>query len=294
MALPTATLGDIAQRQTTALAEHTHAANYTATAPLTYALQAAQTAATHDWIRTTGGLHTPPTPAQAKALAACTRARVTAAMTGQAAHAQRIATAAAHTAGQLGTQQATAFARHAGFTAPAAEAPPIADDATAAIDQLPHGIKQDHDAAMAMLTTATLTSLGLAAITAAVNRAKHAAGRIRSTIGWSVTQQVAAGVTAVARAIGRALGSDGVMVMWVAEPGACPACQGYAGHSVKPGRLFPGGLSTDPAKVSYPGAISGPPRHINCRCTTIPWHPDWQDPTQPPMASVLQDRATRP
>lgn len=291
MAHPTPVLGGIAQRQTQALADHTRTAAYTATAPLVHALNAVQAAATNDWIRTTGDIRTPPTPAQASALAAHARARVTTAMTGQAAHAQRIAAAAARTSSQLGTQQATAFARHAGVTAPAVDTPPVEDATAAGIDQLPHGVQQDHDAAIAMLTGATLTALGIAAIAAAVNRARRAAARIRATVGWAITQQVAAGVAAAARAIGRALGTDGVVVMWVAEPGACPACKAYAGHTVQPGHRFPGGLSTDPAKVVYPGAITGPPRHFGCRCTTIPWHEDWQDPTQPPMAAVLLDLA---
>jgi hypothetical protein len=289
----TPVLGALAQNQTHDLATHTAVAAHNATAPLIHGLTTAQQATTHAWLLATGSPNTPPTYTQATALAADARRRITAAMAGQAAHAQRITTSAATAASALGTHQASTFAQHAGATTAATPAPPLDAGTTAAVNALPQQVRQDHDAALAMLTAAALIATGLAAVTAAVNRAKRAAARIRALVSWAITAAVAQGVTAVTRALQHP-GTATVLLMWVAEPGACPACQAYAGHTVKPGHLFPGGLTTNPGHNVYPEPIPGPPRHISCRCTLIPWSHAWQDPGQPPMAQILRDRATRP
>lgn len=60
----------------------------------------------------------------------------------------------------------------------------------------------------------------------------------------------------------------GQVAMWVPERDACARCLRYAGvRLLRPGDLFPGGLSFDPdQRDTAKDPISGPPLHPHCRC----------------------------
>jgi hypothetical protein len=119
------------------------------------------------------------------------------------------------------------------------------------------------------------------------SRARRAVTRITAGVAVAVTSAAANAAVVVARYLG-----PGVRMLWVAEPGACPACAAYAGRSIRIGGRFPGGLSLDPQRTVFLTAIPGPPRHPHCRCDVIPWHPRWTaNTTGTPLPVLLQQRA---
>jgi hypothetical protein len=169
---------------------------------------------------------------------------------------------------------------------PSVDVPPetgaAADRAAAGI---PVAVEEEHGHALALLTTASLTAYGAAGVAAVFSRARRAVTRITQSVAVAVTSAAANAAITVARYLG-----PGVRMLWVAEPGACPACAAYAGRMVVPGRFFPGGLSLDPSRAVFMTPLTGPPRHPHCRCVVIPYHPSWRT-TGTPLPVLLQQRA---
>ncbi|WP_329390248.1 hypothetical protein [Streptomyces sp. NBC_01716] len=238
--------------------------------PLAEALAQAQAAATQRWLHSTSAAQPAPTEEALAKLIAAVRTALATAFRGQGSQAQRAIQRAAFTAAQLGAQQASSLAADMTDTRPPGVQPVIGPDAKAAADSAPAAVEEEHQGALALLTTASLTALGLSGLLAIFNRAKRAIGRITRSMAVAVTSAAAWGVTAIARAIGPT-----VRLLWVTEPGACPACTAYAGRSILPGQKFPGGLSLDPRRTRFPTAISGPPRHVHCRCALVVYLPEW-------------------
>lgn len=281
----TANIADMAQRQPAQLRalEHRHAA--AAARPLAKALADAQTDATTRWLLATTPTQHVPARAQLAALIEHIRKALAAAFHGQGAHAMREAQRAAYTAAASGIQHAsriTAFLRGVPPPPIPPETGAIADRAAGAI---PAAVQEEHTHALALLTTAALTAYGAAGLSAVFTRARRAVNRITAGVAVAVTSAAANAALTVARYLG-----PGVRLLWVAEPGACPACAAYAGRSIRPGGMFPGGLSLDPARTVFLTPIAGPPRHVHCRCGTIPWHPNWVT-RGPSLPVLLQQRA---
>ena len=264
-------IADMAQRQPAHLRalEHRHAA--TAARPLARALADAETDATHRWLMVTTPQQVIPSEANLKALIEHIRKALEAAFYGQGAYAMAEAQRAAYAAAALGIQHAsriTALLR--GVPSPQnipVETGPVADRAAGAI---PAAVQEEHTHALALLTTAGLTAYGIAGVKSVFSRARRAVTRITAGVATAITSAAANAALTVARYLG-----PGVRMLWVAEPGACPACAAYAGRSIPPGGHFPGGLSLDPKRTVFLTSIPGPPRHPHCRCVIIPWHPRW-------------------
>jgi hypothetical protein len=280
-------IADMAQRQPAQLRalEHRHAA--TAAQPLAKALADAQADATHRWTLATTATQRIPAPAELATLIEHIRKALAAAFHGQGAYAMREAQRAAYTAAALGIQHAsriTAILRGV----PPPDIPPetgvVADRAAGAI---PAAVQEEHSHALALLTTAGLTAYGAAGLGAVFTRARRAVTRITAGVAVAITSAAANAALVVARYLG-----PGVRMLWVAEPGACPACAAYAGRSIPLGGHFPGGLSLDPRRTVFLTSIPGPPRHPHCRCNVIPWHPRWTVNTVgTPLPVLLQQRA---
>ncbi|MFG2970796.1 hypothetical protein ACGFZS_46760 [Streptomyces sp. NPDC048288] len=265
-------IADLAQRQPAQLRalEHRHAA--IAARPLAKALTDAETDATHRWMLVTTPTQAIPSAANLQALIEHIRKSLQAAFYGQGAYAMREAQRAAYTAAALGIQHAsriTALLR--GVPSPAnvpVETGPVADRAAGNIAA---AVQEEHSHALALLTTAGLTAYGIAGVKAVFSRARRAVTRITAGVAVAITSAAANAALTLARYLG-----PGVRLLWVAEPGACPACAAYAGRSIRPGGHFPGGLSLDPARTVFLTSIPGPPRHPHCRCSVIVWHPNWR------------------
>ncbi|WP_329376052.1 hypothetical protein [Streptomyces sp. NBC_01483] len=279
------TIADAAQRQPAQLRalEHRHA--QTAAGPLARALTDAQTDATTRWTLATSPTQRIPLLEELKALIEHIRKALAAAFSGQGTYAMREAQRAAFTAAAAGIQHAsriTAMLRGVPPPDIPPETGPIADRAAAGI---PAAVEEEHSHALALLTTASLTAYGAAGLASVFSRARRAVTRITAGVAVAVTSAAANAALTVARYLG-----PGVRMLWVAEPGACPACAAYAGRMVVPGRFFPGGLSLDPARTVFMTPLTGPPRHPHCRCTVIPYHPSWR--TQgTPLPVLLQQLA---
>jgi hypothetical protein len=264
-------IADTAQRQPAQLRalEHRHAA--VAARPLAKALADAETDATHRWMMVTSPQQAIPSEANLKALIEHIRKALEAAFYGQGAYAMREAQRAAYTAASLGIQHASRIVALLRGVPPPTNIPPetgaIADRAAGAI---PSAVQEEHSHALALLTTAGLTATGIAGVKGVFSRARRAVTRITAGVAVAVTSAAANAALTVARYLG-----PGVRMLWVAEPGACPACAAYAGRSIRPGGHFPGGLSLDPRRTVFLTSIPGPPRHPHCRCSVIPWHPSW-------------------
>lgn len=276
-------IADLAQQQPAHLRalEHRHAT--AAARPLARALTDAETDATHRWMMATTPLQAIPSQASLTALIEHIRKALEAAFYGQGAYAMREAQRAAYTAASLGIQHASRITALLRGVPPPSNVPvetgPVADRAASAI---PAAVQEEHTHALALLTTAGLTATGLAGLKGVFTRARRAVSRITAGVASAVTSAAANAALTVARYLG-----PGVRMLWVAEPGACPACAAYAGRSIRPGGHFPGGLSLDPKRTVFLTSIPGPPRHPHCRCVLIPWHPHWQ--TQgTPLPQLLQ------
>lgn len=278
-------IADTAQRQPAQLRalEHRHAA--AAARPLARALTDAETDATHCWLMATSPIQRIPATADLQALIEHIRKSLEAAFHGQGAYAMAEAQRAAYTAASLGIQQASKLVTMLRGMAPPdvpAETGPVADRAAAAI---PAAVEEEHSHALALLTTAGLTAAGLAGVKGVFSRARRAVGRITAGVATAITSAAAHAATVIARYLG-----PGMRLLWVAEPGACPACAAYAGRSIPVGGHFPGGLSLDPKRTVFLTSIPSPPRHPHCRCSVIPWHPRWTT-SGTPLPQLLQQRA---
>ena len=271
MAETTQNVADLAQRQPAQLRalEHRHAAQ--AARPLAVALAAAQQDAEHRWLLATTPTQATPNPADLRTLIEHVRKALEAAFYGQGAYATLEAQRAAYTAAFLGIQHASRITA-IGRGVPPPDIPP---ETGAAADRAAIGIgaavKEEHAHALALLTAAGLTAGGLAGLKSVFSRARRAVTRITAGVAVAITTAAAHAALIVARYLG-----PGVRLLWVAEPGACPACAAYAGRSIRPGGTFPGGLSLDPARTVFLTPIASPPRHPHCRCSVIPWHPNWR------------------
>jgi hypothetical protein len=285
VAEPTANIADLAQRQPAQLRglEHRHAA--AAARPLAQALTAAEADATRRWTFATTATQAIPAQADLKALIEHIRKALEAAFYGQGAYAMREAQRAAYTAAALGIQHASRITAMLRGVPP----PDIAPETGAVSDRAAAGItaavQEEHSHALALLTTAGLTAYGIAGVKAVFSRARRAVSRITAGVAVAVTSAAAHAALVVARYLG-----PGVRLLWVAEPGACPACAAYAGRSIRPGSHFPGGVSLDPARTVFLTSVPGPPRHPHCRCVLIPWNPNWRT-SGPSLPVLLQQRA---
>lgn len=278
-------IADTAERHSHTIRDLERRTAYSASRPLAAALTDAQADALRHWTLTTSPGHTTPVGDALRQLVEHVRALIRAAFKGRGQQARRDAERAAWTAAQLGTRQASAIATAMrGQPTPPVQ-PDIGDDAQAACDHIPTAIEEEQNSALALLTTAGLTALGMAGITSAFQRARRAIGRITRGVAAAIGNAAAHG----ARLAARTLGPE-VRLLWAAEPGACPACRAYAGRHVRPGGLFPGGLSLDPRRAVFTTAVSGPPRHPHCRCVLIPWSPHWPT-TGTPLPTLLRQRA---
>lgn len=279
------TIADMAERQPDAIRALERRSVYTATRPLAQALTDAQRAAANRWITTTGPGHATPTGDALRQLIDYVRQLLRTAFAGRGKQAQRDTERAAYNAAQIGARQASAIAA----AMRQQPTPPIEADpgieAQQAAENVATAVEQEQTHALALLTTAGLTAMGLAGLNSAFQRARRAVGRIANGMAVAITSAAAN----AARLVAKALGTD-VRMLWVAEPDACPACAAYAGHYIRPGGLFPGGLSLDPRRTVFVTAISGPPRHPRCRCALIPWSASWPV-TGAPLPTLLRQRA---
>lgn len=250
--------------------------------PLAQALTEAQAAAVNRWVRETVGAQI---PARLADFLDWVRELLRQAFQGKGKQAQAASEGAAFTAAATGVQHATALATAmSGQPVPPVQ-PEIGPEAQQASDAIPLAVEEEQGHALALLTGAGLTAMGLAGLNTAFKRARRAVGRI--SLGMAVA--VGSAAAHAARLVAHTLG-PGVRLLWVAEPGACAACRAYAGHHIRPGGLFPGGLSLDPARTVFATPIPGPPRHPHCRCVLIPWSPSWRL-TGTPLPTLLRRQA---
>lgn len=278
-------IANAAEKHPDAVRALEHQAAYTASRPLAQALTDAQAAALNRWITTAGLGHNTPTGQALRELIDYVRQLLRNAFTGRGKQAQRDAERAAHAAAQIGATQAAALAAAMRQQpTPPIQAEP-GPEAQQACDAIPAAVEQEQTNALALLTTAGLTAMGLAGLNSVFQRARRAVGRITAGLAVAVTSAAAHGALLAARALG-----SGVRLLWVAEPDACPACAAYAGHHIRPGGLFPGGLSLDPRRTVFTTAIPAPPRHPHCRCVLVPWSPAWPV-TGTPLPILLRQRA---
>jgi hypothetical protein len=283
----TANIADLAQHQPARLRalEARHAQN--AARPLAQAIADVQQDATRRWLHATSSTQRIPVLDELKKLIDHIRKALTAAFEGRGVQAMREAQRAAYTAASLGIEHASRIvALFRGVPPPPVdpERGPAAEHAAAAI---PAAVQAEQSHALALLTTTALTAGGAAGLASVFSRARKAVTRITAGVAVAVTSAAAHAASTVARLFGK-----GMRLLWVAEPGACPACAAYAGRSVAPGRLFPGGLSLDPARTVFMTPLAAPPRHPFCRCCLIPWHPSWHA-LGTPLPQLLQQRARR-
>ncbi|MET8113806.1 hypothetical protein [Streptomyces prasinus] len=275
-------IANMAQQQPDRLRTHEQRAIADATRPLATAIADAQKAAVTRWVRETIGRQI---PAQLDNLVTWLRDLLRTAFAGKGRQAQAAAEQAAFTAAHTSAQQAAtlAAAMRGQPTPPVAVEP--GGDAQQAAARIPAAVAEEQGHALALLTTAGLTAMGLAGLNSVFKRARRAISRIASGTAVAITSAAAHGARLVAKALGK-----GIRLLWVAEPDACAACRAYAGHHIKPGGKFPGGLTLDPRRTAFPDAIPGPPRHPHCRCVLIPWSPSWRL-TGTPLPTLLRQRA---
>ncbi|MFE9850335.1 hypothetical protein ACFYPN_16195 [Streptomyces sp. NPDC005576] len=284
-------IADQAQRHPDVIRALETRAIHRTTHELATRLTAAQRDATARWIHATHG-QPAPTPGALDKLIAWIKRLLATAFRGQGVRAKQAAAAAAHEGALLGARLAASIAAAmTGQPTPGARPQPagspgiIGVDAQAAVDSIPAVVEEEHQHAAALLTAATATAIGGSLVASVFNRARRAVTRVARAVSVGVASAAAAGAAAVARALG-----PRTRLLWVAEPGACPACAAYAGHSILPGELFPGGLSLNARQTVFRTAIPGPPRHPHCRCALIPWRPEWHTGGTP-LPDLLRARA---
>lgn len=263
-------IADTARQLPAALRRLEQQAARDAAAPLATALTDAQQAATRQWLHATDR-QTLPSPSALDRLIASVKQLLADAFRGKGKLAADTIRIAAFNSAQLSARQASALAAAMSDQPTPPVQPVIGPEAAAAADAVPAAVEDEHQRALALLTTASVTALGFAGLTGAFNRARRAVTRIARHAAVAVTSAAAHTAAAVARAIGPT-----IRLLWVAEPGACPACAAYAGRSVIAGRRFPAALSLDPRRTIFATAPKGPPLHPHCRCWTIPYSPTWR------------------
>ncbi|KOG78701.1 hypothetical protein ACZ90_70720 [Streptomyces albus subsp. albus] len=278
-------IADTARQLPAALRRTEQQAAHDAAAPLARALADAQRTATRQWLHATDR-QALPSPTALDRLITAIKQALTDAFRGKGKLAADTIRIAAFHAAQLSARQAAALAAAMSGTPTPPVQPTIGPEAATAADVVPAAVENEHHRALALLTAASVTALGFAGVTGVFNRARRAVTRIARHAAVAVTSAAAHAATAVARAIGPT-----IRLLWVAEPGACPACGAYAGRSVVAGRRFPAALSLDPQRTVFATAPLGPPLHPSCRCWTIPYSPTWPvDGT--PLPALLR-RAAR-
>ena len=282
---PTENIADLAQRQPARLRalETRHA--QAAARPLAQALAAVQQDATRRWLHATSTTQRIPVLDELKKLIDYIRKALKAAFEGRGTQAMREAQRAAHTAASLGIEHASRIATLFRGVPPPPLEPETGPAAEHAAATIPVAVAEEESNALALLTTTTLTATGASGLASVFSRARKAVTRITAGVAVAVTSAAAHAASTVARLFGK-----GTRLLWVAEPGACPACAAYAGRTVVPGRYFPGGLSLDPARTVFMTPLAAPPRHPHCRCALIPWHPSWRA-LGTPLPQLLQQRA---
>lgn len=284
MAVSSTQIAAAARRTPAAIRRIEQRAANTAGQPLAQALSTAQQAALRQWLSATEGQGIPTMNALERLIAAIKKA-LASAFRGAGTAARDTIRQAALQAAHLSAQQASALAAAMRAKPTPHVQPTIGLDSTAAADAVPASVDEEHQHALALLTTASLTALGMAGVTGVFNRARRAVGRITRHAAVAITSAAAHAVAAVAEAIGPT-----IRQLWVAEPGACDACAAYAGRSIRPGQKFPGGLSLNPARTLFPTPLEGPPRHPHCRCWLLPYSPSWPvDGT--PLPTLLRQYA---
>ncbi|MEU0354964.1 hypothetical protein [Streptomyces cyaneofuscatus] len=279
-------IADTARQLPAALRRIEQQAARDAAAPLATALTDAQKTVTRQWLQLTSPATAIPSPKALDRLITAIKQLLADAFRGKGKLAADTIRIAAFNSAQLSARQASALAAAmSGEPVPPVQ-PVIGPEAAAAAEAVPAAVDDEHRRALALLTTASVTALGFAGVTGVFNRARRAVTRIARHAAVAVTSAAAHAAAAVARAIGPT-----TRLLWVAEPGACPACAAYAGHSVVAGRRFPAALSLDPRRTVFATAPTGPPLHPSCRCWTIPYSPTWPvDGT--PLPALLR-RAAR-
>jgi hypothetical protein len=273
---------DTAQRQPDRLRALEQRTIANATRPLAQAIADAQAAALNRWIRETAGAQIPTRLAD---FLDWVRELLRQAFQGKGKQAQAATEQAAFTAAASSLQHTARLATAMSGQPVQPLQPAIGAEAQQAAEAIPAAVQEEQGHALALLTTAGLTAMGLAGLNAAFKRARRAVGHI--SLGMAVA--IGSAAAHAARLVARALGT-GVRLLWVAEPGACAACRAYAGHHIRPGGLFPGGLTLDPQRTVFAAPIPGPPRHPHCRCALIPWSPSWPV-AGTPLPTLLRRRA---
>ncbi|MFI5649914.1 hypothetical protein ACIA71_01675 [Streptomyces anulatus] len=278
-------IADAARQLPAALRRIEQQAARDAAQPLAQALGNAQRTATRQWLHATGR-QALPSPVTLDRLIAAIKQLLADAFRGKGKLAADTIRIAAFNSAHLSARQASALAAAmSGELTPPVQ-PVIGPEAAAAADAVPTAVEDEHHRALALLTAASVTALGFAGVTGVFNRARRAITRIARHAAVAVTSAAAHAASAVARAIGPT-----TRLLWVAEPGACPACGAYAGRSVVAGRRFPAALSLDPWRTVFATAPTGPPLHPHCRCWTIPYSPTW--PVDGTALPTLLRRAAR-
>lgn len=278
-------IADTARQLPAALRRIEQQAAHDAAAPLAAALTNAQKTATRQWLHATDR-QALPSPGALDRLIAAIKQLLADAFRNKGKLAADTIRIAAFNSAQLSAKQAAALAAAMSGTPTPPVQPVIGPEATATADAVPAAVEDEHHRALALLTAASVTALGFAGVTGVFNRARRAVTRIARHAAVAVTSAAAHTAAAVAQAIGPT-----TRLLWVAEPGACPACGAYAGRSVVAGRRFPAALSLDPRRTVFATAPTGPPLHPHCRCWTIPYSPTWPvDGT--PLPTLLR-RAAR-
>ncbi len=266
-------IADIARQHPAALRRLEQQAARDAAAPLATALATAQQTATRQWLQATGPRQTLPAPAALDRYIAAVKQGLADAFRGKGKIAADAIRIAAFNSAQASARQASALAAMMSGTPAPPVQPVIGPNAANAADAVPAAVADEHQRALALLTTASVTALGFSAVTGVFSRARRAVTRIARHAAVAVTSAAAHAAAAVARAIGPT-----TRLLWVAEPGACPACAAYAGRSVVAGRRFPAALSLDPRRTVF---ATAPPGHPSTRTAGA-----GPSPTPPPGPST--------
>ncbi|MFD5208402.1 hypothetical protein ACFWNF_15930 [Streptomyces anulatus] len=269
MAVSSNRIADAARQLPPALRRIEQQAARDAAQPLAQALTDAQRTATRRWLHATDR-QALPSPSALDRLIAAIKRLLADAFRGKGKLAADTIRIAAFSSAQLSARQASALATAMSGTPTPPVQPTTGPEAIATADAVPAAVEDEHHRALALLTAASVTALGFAAVTGTFNRARRAVTRIARHAAVAVTSAAAHAAAAVARAIGPT-----TRLLWVAEPGACAACAAYAGRSVVAGRRFPAALSLNPQRTVFATAPTGPPLHPHCRCWTIPYSPTW-------------------
>lgn len=102
-------------------------------------------------------------------------------------------------------------------------------------------------------------------VTAVQAKATQAVNQTRAQISWVAQSAVHAGTAAVAE-------QSDAWIVWIAERDACLVCLALSGHVIKAGGAFDAnatfGTRMPLFPINDPQALTGPPRHPHCRCST--------------------------